>query len=703
MRLFPASLLLASALVPAMAQAEDAPQAAGDGVHDDVGPDIIVTAAFARDRFAVPTAVSVLEGEALTRNIRSSIGETLAKQPGVSATFFGPNASRPILRGFDGERVRILTDGIGSFDVSNTSADHAVAINPLLADRVEVVRGPAALLYGSGAIGGVVNVTDRRIARDIPDEWAHVDAMGTLASAAKERSAAAAIDVPLGQTGLVAHADGSYLKTGDYRVGGHIFSKELREEAAEQGGEVAEEAEAKGRIANTSARTWEVAGGLSWIGANGGNMGISIARLESNYGIPGTLSLDDHDHDHEGEEGDHEEEEGHSHDDVRLDMKQTRVDARAEVPMQGAFEKLKFRFGWADYRHDEVESTGEIGTSFFSNALEGRAELVQAKRGIWRGASGVQVLSRRVEAVGEEATVPLNQTDRVGVFTAQEFDLGWMNLEAGARVEHSDVRAAGLGISRGFDALSGSVGGSVPLAEGLRFSVSLAYTERAPAAEELFTNGAHAATRSYEVGNADLKLERSYGVEAVLRGRGEGWRFELSGFFNRFNNFIYLSPTGEEEDELPVFAYLQHGARYWGLEAEGSVTVARLGEADIDLTGMADFVRADILGGNGPAPRIPPLRFLGGVEANGGPFGGRLEVEHVTRATRVAEFETETPAFTLVNASASWRPFGADSPTTLIASVNNIFDVEARRHSSFLKDYAPLPGRDFRLTARVSF
>ncbi|TPE65036.1 TonB-dependent receptor, partial [Sandaracinobacter neustonicus] len=205
MRPFPASLLLASALVPIAFSSAALAQQVPQGVHDDVGADIIVTAAFARDRFAVPTAVSVLEGEALTRNIRGSIGETLAKQPGVSATFFGPNASRPILRGFDGERVRILTDGIGSFDVSNTSADHAVAINPLLADRVEVVRGPAALLYGSGAIGGVVNVTDRRIARDIPDEWAHIDAMGTLASGAKERSLAGAIDVPLGKTGLVAH------------------------------------------------------------------------------------------------------------------------------------------------------------------------------------------------------------------------------------------------------------------------------------------------------------------------------------------------------------------------------------------------------------------------------------------------------------------------------------------------------------------
>jgi iron complex outermembrane receptor protein len=698
-----ALFLLATALVPASLRAEEAPQ----DVHQQLGSDIIVTAPFQRERFALPTAAGVLEGEALVRNIRGTIGETLARQPGVSATFFGPNSSRPILRGFDGERVRILTDGIGSFDVSNTSVDHAVAINPLTADRVEVVRGPAALLYGSSAIGGVVNVTDRRIAREIPDEFAHIDASATLGSAARERGIAGAVDVPLGATGLVAHADGSFLETDDYRVGDYIFSRELREEAAEEGGEVAEEAEARGRVDNTDARSWEVAGGLSWIGEKG-SLGVSLSRLESNYGIPGTLELG-HDDEHEGEHGEHGEEhdeehdEGHSHEDIRLDMKQTRLDARAAIPMFGAFEQLSFRFGWADYRHDEIEDTGEIGTSFFNEALEARLELVQRERDGWKGASGVQLLTRRFEAVGEEAYIPLNNSEQVGLFTVQTLDFGSFNLEGGARFEHSDVRSAPLGVSRSFNAISGSAGFSVPLAEGLRLAASLTYTERAPAAEELFANGAHAATRTYEIGDVDLSKERSLGVEALMRGRGDGWRVELSGFFNRFNNYIYLNPTGEEEDELPVFRYTQDGARYWGLEAEGAVTLFRLGEASVEATGLVDFVRADILGGKGPAPRIPPLRLIGGLESNGGPFGGRLEVEHVTRADRVAVNETETPAHTLVNASASWRPFGADNPTTLIASVNNLFDVDARRHSSFLKDFAPLPGRDFRLSARFSF
>ncbi len=681
-----ASLVTIAAFMPlAAAQADDAPPP--DSLHGDLGTDIIVTAPFARDRFSLPTAVGVLQGPALTREVRSSIGETLARQPGVSASWFGPNASRPILRGFEGERVRVLTDGIGSFDVSNTSVDHAVAINPLLADRVEIVRGPASLLYGSAAIGGVVNVTDRRIAREVPDEPVHIDASGTLASAAKERGGGAAVDVPLGATGLVLHADGSFLQTGDYRTGGYIFSESLRMQAEAAGGAVAEQAQARGRVQNTDARTWDAAGGLSFIGA-GGSIGFAVSRLESNYGIPNGMDLGD------GGEAD-----------IRLDLKQTRIDARAAVPLGGGFERLTFRFGWADYRHDEVEADGAIGTSFFNQALEARVELVQAERSGWKGASGAQFLSRRFEAAGEEAYIPLNLTDQTGLFTLQQFELGAATAEVGGRWEHTNVRSPVVGVRRSFDSFSLAAGVSFPLAEGWRLALSGSHSERAPSAEELFANGAHAATGAVEIGNPDFVKERSIGAEAVLRGRGAGWRVEVSGFFSRFNDFIFLSPTGETDEEagLPIFEYRQLPARYWGFEAEGALTVAELGETRVELTALADMVRADILDGGGPVPRIPAFRMIGGIEASGGAFGGRLEAEHVTRQTRIATFETETPAYTLINASVNWRPFGADNGTTVSLSANNIFDVEARRHSSFLKDVAPLPGRDFRLSLRASF
>ena len=694
------SLILSLALLSEPVHAADADV----DQHPVIQNDIVVTAPFVRSRFTLPTAIGVLSGDDLTRDMRGSIGETLASQPGVSSTYFGPGASRPILRGMQGDRVRILTDGIGSFDVSNTSVDHAVAINPLLAERVEVVRGPASLLYGSSAIGGVVNVLDTRIPRYLPTEAFHIDAIGTYASAAKEGSGGASVNMPIGKTGLVVHADGSYLDTGNLRTGGYIFSKDLRAEAQAVGGQVAEDAEARGRMPNTNVRTWDVAGGLTWFAPSGGSFGFAVSHLASNYGIPNSLDLEDeHDHEHD-HDGDHDAEEGHGHEeDVRIDMRQTRVDARAEIPLgDGLFQQAKFRFGWADYRHDEIEQSGEIGTSFFNNSLEARGELVQNRRGGWSGASGVQYMSRDFDARGEEAYIPRNSTQQSGIFTLQQFDFGRMTAEVGGRYEHSGITASSIGFSRDFDAFSVSGGISMPVTEGLRFSVNLSRSERAPSAEELLSDGAHLATRSFEVGNHDLGKEKSLGAEAVLRGKGAGYRFELSGYYTHFDDFIYFGRTGEESDGLPVHRAGQRDARFWGFEAEGAVTIFRAGNTSFDVTGLADYVNATLLDGGGPAPRIPPMRFIGGVEASGGTIGGRIEVEHTLKQDRLADFETETGAFTLVNASIDLHPSWLDEHSVLMVSANNIFDVEARRHSSYLKDIAPLPGRDIRVTLRIS-
>lgn len=598
---------------------------AGPDPHNAIPAEIIVSAPLQRERFLAPTAIGVLSGETLAREIRPSIGETLARQPGVSSTWFGPGASRPILRGMQAERVRVLTDGIGSFDVSNTSVDHAVAINPLLAERIEVIRGPASLLFGSSAIGGVVNVLDRRIPRQLPAEDIHIEASGTLASAAEERGGGAAVDVPVSGTGLVFHADGSYMKTGDLRVGGHIFAKPLRDAAAAEGGAVAEAAAATGRMPNTGSRTWDAASGLSWFG-NSGSYGFSVSHLESNYGIPDTLAF-----------GGAEAENG-----VRLDMRQTRVDARAEVGLSGWFRQVKFRFGWADYRHDEIDVDGSIGTTFLNKGLEARLELVQERRGVWEGASGVQYLARDFDALGDEAYIPRNHTEQAGLFTLQQFDLGPLRAEVGGRFEHSSITAPTVGFARNFDAVSVSGGVSAPLAPGLRIAVNVAHSERAPSAEELLSNGAHIATRSFEIGSRTLGLEKSLGGEVVLRGRGPGWHFELSGFYTRFSDFIWFGRTGAEEDGLSVYAAGQRDARFRGFEAEGALDVARIGATRIGLTALSDYVRADLDDGGGPVPRIPPMRFIGGIEAESEQLSGRVEVEHGLRQDRTTAFETET-------------------------------------------------------------
>ncbi|GGI77431.1 hypothetical protein GCM10007973_12880 [Polymorphobacter multimanifer] len=289
------------------------------------------------------------------------------------------------------------------------------------------------------------------------------------------------------------------------------------------------------------------------------------------------------------------------------------------------------------------------------------------------------------------------------MFTLQEFDLGAVKIDGGARYENTRVNSQPLNVERTFNAFSGSIGASVGLGESWRLGVSATHSERAASAEELFANGAHAATQAFEIGDTSFGKEISNGIEAVLRGRGTGWRIEASGFFTRFRDFIYLNPTGEEEDELPVFEYTQTGARFWGAEIDAAVTLARLGTTRIDVTGLVDFTRADILGGGGRVPRIPPLRMLGGIEATGGVIGGRVEVERATAQRRTAVFEGDTDGWTMVNASINWRPLGQDSNTLLLLSANNIFDVEARRHSSFLKNVAPLAGRDIRVTARLSF
>ena len=677
-----------AALLPAPAFAADESTAAappGD-YHEPTSNDIVVTAPFERNRADVLSPVSVLSGQDLAREVRSTIGETLARQPGVSSTSFGPNASRPILRGFQGDRVRILTDGIGSFDVSNTSVDHAVTINPLLADRIEVLRGPASLQYGSSAIGGVVNVLDKRIPREVPDEAVHADAIGTYSTASDQIFGASAIDMPVGGK-VVLHVDGSYLDGDDLKIGGYVLSPAARAQAlASANPEVRALADLKDRLPNSAARTWDIAGGASVI-TDTGQLGFAVSHYDSLYGVPARYDLTTG----EGEM-------------PRLDVHQTRVDARTELDLgDGFFKQLRGRFGFADYKHAELEEDGTAGTRFFNKGLEGRLELAQNKRGIWQGAIGGQLLIRDFNVIGEEAFVPKNETIQYGLFTLQTLDFGKLKTEFGGRIERTHVSSDPINVDRHFTAYSGSAGASYEFVPGWRFGVNVSHTERAPSAEELFSNGPHAGTQAFEIGNPDFKKERSFGLEGTLRGTGRNFTVEASAYYNKFDNYIFDQQTGEIEDGLPVFQSSQADATYYGFEAQATVTLARFGDWKIDADGLADYVHATVTG-VGPVPRIPPLRLLGGVSATSGLLDGRVEVEHSFDQDRVAPFETPTPGYTLVNASLGIRPFGEgrDKPEILLTA-NNIFDVDARRHASFLKDFAPLSGRDLRVTLRASF
>jgi iron complex outermembrane recepter protein len=694
--MFAASVAVAALAAPALAQGPHHKGTPGaDPYHDVPKPEIVVTAPFERNRTDLLSGTSVLSGVALTRDMKPTIGDTLAHQPGVSATSFGPNASRPVLRGFQGERVRVLTDGIGSFDVSNTSVDHAVVIDPLTAERIEVLRGPSALLFGSGAIGGVVNVVGKRIPRRIPDEDFHLEATGTYGSAANERSGAGALDVPVADK-IVFHLDGTYSKTDDLDTGGYILAPALLEEAKALD---LERAAMKGKLPNSAARTWDVAGGASVI-TDTGNLGFSVSHYDNVYGVPIRYTLDPAD---PGEQ-------------VHIAMKQNRADFRAEVDTGGGFiDKIRTRWGWADYRHSEIAEDGTVNTTFFAQGLEGRVELAQANRGGWKGAVGGQLVLRDLHIVGEEKFLPKNETQQYGLFTLQEFDLGLVKAEIGGRYEHSVITARadplfGDSARRRFDAFSGSAGASIGVAEGWRVGLNLSRTERAPSAEELFANGPHGGTAAFEQGDRAFGKEKNWSVEATLHGSGPAYMFEASAYHSWFSGYIYEAQQPQAvcqartpfTVDLPCFTFQQANARYYGFEVQGSLRLAMLGDWAIVTDGLADYVHAQI-SSVGPAPRIPPLRLLGGIEAQSDRVQGRIEVERVEDQHRVSDLETPTDGYTMVNASVSVKPFGKASGTNLILAANNIFDVEARRHASFLKDYAPLPGRDIRVTARFSF
>lgn len=694
------TLLLASAALSALpAYADDKPvpadtSAAADAPsdtqdHAQPSQEIVVTGTRARATADVLGGTAVLAQEELTRDLRPTIGETLASMPGVSATSFGPNASRPVLRGFIGARAPLLTDGIGSIDVSNTSADHAPIINPLTADRIEVLRGPTALIFGPSAIGGVVNVIDSRIPRHIPDEPVHFDGIATYGSAADERSFSGRADVPVADK-IVLHADGSFSQTGDEHIGGYVLSPALRAQAlasADPG--VQELADLKGTLPNTAAKTWNVAGGAAIIDDNG-NLGFSASHFDTFYGVPIRYSLDPT---IEAEQ-------------VRLHAQQDRFDLRGEVNTgDGFLKQIRLRAAAADYRHSEIEDTGAIGTTFFSQGYETRLEFVQKAQGGWDGMFGGQFSIRDMHVVGDEKFLPKNSSTQFGLFTLQSLDIGAIKAEAALRYEHNEISAqadSDIGnpaYQRTFDTVSGSVGASYALADRIRFGVNVSRSERAPTPEELFARGPHAGTQAFEIGNPDFGTEKAWGVEATLKGSGDGFNFSTAAYYSWFKGYIYDTPTGAVQDDLPVFQTYQADARYYGFEAEGSLRLANAGKFTINADGLADYVHAEVVD-NGPVPRIPPLRLLGGLEAQSDMINGRVEVEHSFAQDRVAAFETTTPANTVVNASVAWKPWGKDG-TSITLSANNIFDVDIRRSASVLKDYAPLAGRDIRVTARL--
>ncbi len=667
--------------------------------------DTIIVAADGLNELDFIAGQDIYTIEEIQRDLSGQLGDLLTKVPGVSATSFTPGASRPILRGLDGERVRVLFDSLGSADVANTSADHATTISPLTTKRIEILRGPAALLFGSQAVGGVVNVIDRRIPTEVPEDGFRFDALTAFDTATDLRSGGASLDVAASDN-IVFHLDGSFRETDDVEIPGFQLSDALRadlladaaeeeeEGEFEEAEELREAANQQGFIPNSFTETYTINGGVGVI-LGQSTFGASVGYYDSTYGLVGDPEGGHH---HHGEEEGGEEEEEEGEEIVTIGLEQVRADLRGDIYLgEGFLSRLKLRLGYSDYTHTEFEGP-EVGTVYDAETIEARAELIQSGGGI----IGAQFTSRDFEAVGAEAFVAPNDTTQFALFTAQEADLGGLQLESSARYERVDVESAQVGVERGFNLFSGALS-LVTGSDDVRAGVTASRSERAPAGEELFANGPHIATQQFEIGDVNLDIETAYGLEAFVRGDTGDVSFGASVYYQQFENFIFLDDTGLEEDELPVFVYRQEDARFFGFEADLMVPLVETDAFSLTTDLRASYVSGQLSDGGGDLPRIPPVSLLGALEGEMDAFTLRGEVQWFGEQNNVSEFETATDDFALLNLYVSWRPIEDNQNVVFQVAAENLADVTGRRHSSFTKDFVPLPGRNVRASVRVTF
>ncbi|MFN3842173.1 MAG: TonB-dependent receptor [Rehaibacterium terrae] len=630
----------------------------------------------------------VLAGEALDAHKSNSLGETLSRLTGVQSSAFGPGVGRPVIRGLDGARVQVLANGLPALDASTVSADHANSIEPFLADQIEVLKGPATLLYGSGAIGGAVNVVDGRIPQRVPDTDSGLSGRAELRgnTVSDERTGMLRLDG--GGGNFAFNASLLSRETDDFRIpvpaeAGHHFDD------GHGHGE---------RLENSAIRTKAASFGASLIGERG-FIGASYSFFDTLYGVPGHAhghddDHDDHDHDHDHHD-EHEE-------DVRIDLRQKRVDVRGALyqPFAG-HESLSFRLARNDYEHVELEDD-EIGTVFANKGTEGRIEAVHAELGGWRGAYGLQYGRRDFSAEGEEAFVPPSLSRDLGLFLLEERDFGAFKLELGGRLDRVKIDAEDEPTAK-FDTASFSLAGKWRAGEDLHVLFGLDRAERAPTAEELYSDGPHLATRSFEIGDEDLDTEVANRIELGLHWHHGRFDAKASAYHTRFSDFIYLADTGEEEDHLPVRQWTQADARFNGIEAEATVRLAENAQGTWDLRLFGDAVRGRLRDGGGDLPRIPAARLGADLRWELGGWRASLGAVRHARQDRVADFEDASAGYTLVDAHLAYHWDVGNVGWEVFLDGTNLTDREARPHTSLLKDLAPLPGRAIAFGIRALF
>ena len=646
---------------------------AGSAIAQPVEPTTVIVTGnpFGRDGLAQP--VSSLAGDGLMLRRASTLGDTLASLPGVAGSGFGPNSSRPVIRGLDGDRVRILDNGGATVDASNLSFDHAVALDPLVVERIELLRGPAALLYGGNATGGVVNSIDNRIPRSAPDGLSARSEL-RLGGAAAERSAAVVLDG--GQGRWAWHADAFGRRTSDLRV--------PRFEPVADG----EVLPAADRVRNSAARAEGGALGASVVN-RGGHLGLALDSYRNDYGV--TVEPD-----------------------VLIRMRRERLVVGGEQrQLPGFFDHVSFNASHTRYRHQEVEGSGEVGTTFSSRGQEVRLQAHHQPLGAWRGVVGVQLERLRFSALGEEAFVPDTQTQSQAVFLLEEAQWGAWQLQAGARRERVRVSSAGDPASnseaaeprfgtaqaRSFSPTSLALGTTWAWAPAWALGLTAGHTERAPAYYELFANGVHVATAAFELGDPTLGVERSRNLGATLAWRAGAHSLKASVYRTRFSRFISLAASGQnvvtdEGDAVPEYRFEAVRAQLSGFELEGRWRLVD-GAWRLDLNAQADAVKGTDLDRREPLPRIAPARVQLGLNLARGPWAGGVALHHAARQSRVPAGDTATPGYKLWSAWATWRLPVQGLEATAFLRLDNLTDRLATNATAVatIRGLTPLGGR----------
>lgn len=636
--------------------------------------EVVVTSTALRENpleVAQPTAV--MSGDDLRRQVAASLGETLSGELGVSSTYFGPSASQPVIRGLGGYRVQVLQDGAAALDVSSLSQDHAVSIESVVSQQIEVIKGPAALLYGSGAAGGLVNVVTTRIPASIDQPFAaSLELRGD--SATEERTGAASIDAGAGLFAM--HADYFDRETDDVEIPGFAHSARLRRQEDEP-------SRARDTLANSASDARGGALGASIVG-DAGFAGLAWNRYESVYGIPAEAT-------------------------AFIDMRQDRIDAKGEWLAAGAWlDTLHVAGAHSDYEHTEFEAPGEPGTVFQQDAYEVRVAADHHWNDDWRGTLGAQYVDTDFAALGAEAFVPASLTHTSSVFVFEERHFDPWTLELGARGERQTIEPVGGLPDYSDTALNLSAGFVFKLQENRALAVNLTRTQRHPQAAELYADGAHIAAGRVEIGDATLDKETALTADVSLRTLGPGVNWTISAFYNDYADYIYLNPTGDVEpgeapgEDLPVYQYLQGGAKLFGYEAELIVPLLANSAHELELRFASDYVRGKLDNGEN-LPQIPPLRIGIGLHYEYEAWHAGIEAFRNLQHDEVIANELPTDAYTMIDVDVSYRlPLGSRRALLFLRGTN-LLDEDARLSASPLKDIAPLPGRSVRFGVRAEF